>query len=344
MKTDLNFLKRNYDELDIIKGIGIILVLIGHSIPDANTGIANKYWGGIFYWIYSFHMPLFIMASGFLFYNKSICDIFKLKFIEIKKRAIRLLIPYTFLSLFILTIKIFFSSLSRKPIDYLDIVGILFGNSPCGNMWFLWTLFIITTFILLIPKSKFYPLPLIVFSFFLYFFQNIHLSSFDFGLSKIFNMMIWFSIGLFIGKKIYILEKLHNLSMEIKVIVSFLLLSFQLILLNINIEYNLGLLLKFLISFSGILFILLISIIIEENQNWINSKLKIIGKNSMSIYIFSYFIQTPGVTIYRILGSCGIPYNVWVFLLTFLSFAFSYYATILVRKTKIFRLLLLGEV
>jgi fucose 4-O-acetylase-like acetyltransferase len=36
---------KRVDEIDIAKGIGIILVVLGHSIPDANTGIQN-FWGG----------------------------------------------------------------------------------------------------------------------------------------------------------------------------------------------------------------------------------------------------------------------------------------------------------
>ena len=59
-------------EIDILKGIGIFCVLIGHSIPDANTQISNYFWGGVFRWIYSFHMPLFIAISGFLYFD-SIC-------------------------------------------------------------------------------------------------------------------------------------------------------------------------------------------------------------------------------------------------------------------------------
>lgn len=33
------------EEIDIAKGIGILLVVIGHAIPDANIGIKNM-WGG----------------------------------------------------------------------------------------------------------------------------------------------------------------------------------------------------------------------------------------------------------------------------------------------------------
>jgi fucose 4-O-acetylase-like acetyltransferase len=43
--------------IDIAKGIGIFLVVLGH------TGIPVK----LSYWIYSFHMPLFFFISGMCF-------------------------------------------------------------------------------------------------------------------------------------------------------------------------------------------------------------------------------------------------------------------------------------
>lgn len=43
--------------LDVIKGVGILLVVVGHtSCPDVLKT-----------WIYSFHMPLFFMVAGYLF-------------------------------------------------------------------------------------------------------------------------------------------------------------------------------------------------------------------------------------------------------------------------------------
>lgn len=38
--------KKYYPVIDIAKGIGIILVVVGHAVPDANTGIQNFFWGG----------------------------------------------------------------------------------------------------------------------------------------------------------------------------------------------------------------------------------------------------------------------------------------------------------
>ena len=51
---------KRIDEVDILKGIGIILMITGHiefgSVYDK--------------WIHSFHMPMFFIISGFLFHVK----------------------------------------------------------------------------------------------------------------------------------------------------------------------------------------------------------------------------------------------------------------------------------
>ena len=71
--------------IDCAKGIGIILVIMGHSIcPDT-----------LLYWLYTFHMPLFFFLSGLTFNFD--------KYYEFKSFAINkiksLLIPYALLSL-----------------------------------------------------------------------------------------------------------------------------------------------------------------------------------------------------------------------------------------------------
>lgn len=45
-----------YSFLDVVKGIGIIFVIFGHIIPE-NLWIRSI--------IYSFHMPMFFLISGF---------------------------------------------------------------------------------------------------------------------------------------------------------------------------------------------------------------------------------------------------------------------------------------
>lgn len=45
----------------IAKGLGIILVVIGHYYPSYSP----DYWVGFRSFIYSFHMPLFFMIAGY---------------------------------------------------------------------------------------------------------------------------------------------------------------------------------------------------------------------------------------------------------------------------------------
>lgn len=74
--------KRHYDFLDAMKGMGIILVVLGHVslIEPLNTVI------------YAFHMPLFFFISGFLFF-------FSRKEHFVIRRLKSLLTPYLIFSL-----------------------------------------------------------------------------------------------------------------------------------------------------------------------------------------------------------------------------------------------------
>jgi fucose 4-O-acetylase-like acetyltransferase len=66
--------------VDIAKGIGIILVIVGHTI-------ALEYSAPI----YTFHMPLFIFLSGFVFHLSQGKHSVR---ITIVKRVLSLLLPF----------------------------------------------------------------------------------------------------------------------------------------------------------------------------------------------------------------------------------------------------------
>lgn len=59
--------------IDFLKGNAILLVLIGHCVQYGSGAVflSNElYWdNGIMKTIYSFHMPLFIAISGYLFWH-----------------------------------------------------------------------------------------------------------------------------------------------------------------------------------------------------------------------------------------------------------------------------------
>ena len=70
--------KRHIEWIDSLKGLAIILVVLGH-----NTGGEND----AYHFFYTFHMPLFFLISGFLFSMKP-----PLEYLE---RSFRhLMVPY----------------------------------------------------------------------------------------------------------------------------------------------------------------------------------------------------------------------------------------------------------
>lgn len=118
--------KNRIDYLDTLKGLLIILVVFGH------TGINND----IQKWIYSFHMPLFLIISGF-FYKES------RKIVNLN-RIKRLIFPFIcFTILAILFPGLPSLILKNKPIEWSKVFYLeerIFFNTP---IWFLIVLFLI---------------------------------------------------------------------------------------------------------------------------------------------------------------------------------------------------------
>ena len=48
--------------IDVMQGIAMVLVVLGHHLFP----FMPEWYMRMFYWIYTFHMPLFIFISGFL--------------------------------------------------------------------------------------------------------------------------------------------------------------------------------------------------------------------------------------------------------------------------------------
>jgi len=141
------------ETFDLLKGLGILLMIVGHS-----TGKMS----GLRDFIFSFHMPLFFLISGYFFTSV------KWKTL-LSKNAQRLLVPYLFTGLLIGAYLVFevwqaggnpgFVALKRLKAIALGsgaprVLGI---NAPIGAIWFLVALFWSTIFLNLALRTK-YPL------------------------------------------------------------------------------------------------------------------------------------------------------------------------------------------
>lgn len=126
-----------YSWLDSLRGLAIFLVVIGHVIQflycHDNDGYRKCIDWNI---IYSFHMPLFFMISGYSY------DICKDRF-TIRKRAKQLLVPF---AIWALINAIYNNSLYIWRLEYFII-------SPSnGGLWFLYALFFISVIYYLIDR------------------------------------------------------------------------------------------------------------------------------------------------------------------------------------------------
>ncbi len=125
--------------INLAKAIGIILVVIGHFFP-VNCPAWYKALHDV---IYSFHMPLFMFASGYIYFAT-------LKAVEyhkfISKKIKRLLVPYWSISVLVISIKLISGNSSLQldhPVTAFSYVEMLYSPAAGGFLWFVFALFII---------------------------------------------------------------------------------------------------------------------------------------------------------------------------------------------------------
>ena len=104
--------------LDVLRAVSIILVLVGHSI-QYGSGSEYLKWGvflynPVFIFIYSFHMPLLMLISGYLFAYSCKNKTNKELIIAKCKQLLVPLICWSFISLFVQVIKILAGVVSKK--------------------------------------------------------------------------------------------------------------------------------------------------------------------------------------------------------------------------------------
>lgn len=160
-------IKRRIEWIDNLKAFTCFLVIYGHLIQSLiKSGIDPiiKIDEFINYFIYLFHMPLFMCISGILYFKNNNEFTFKQYKDFITKKIINLGIPYlTFYIIYMLMNTIFSNSVNNaKGID--GWIGII--NDPIPPYWFLYTLisiFIVIPIIESILKNKYISMTLFLF-------------------------------------------------------------------------------------------------------------------------------------------------------------------------------------
>ena len=124
--------------LDAAKGIGIILVVIGHSERGlVSSGIAPESWkSGIDFYLYTFHMPLFMLLAGV----NAPKSMHAGRYNFLKRKIATVVWPYFLWSIIFGILIALLGSVANGRGSWHDIF--LIGWRPIGPFWFLYSLFI----------------------------------------------------------------------------------------------------------------------------------------------------------------------------------------------------------
>ena len=293
-------MSKRIEYLDIAKGIGILLVVLGHNDFEVISLFVQRL-------IYSFHMPLFFFLSGY-FLNTAV------PFFEFfKKRFHALLKPYLF-TIFL----IYFTSVSFEKMGFNTAIQrtikSLYGSGyylDWVQLWFLPHLFVVGLyaflFITVVSKLRnrwisggillatlaialpflnaFYPFPLSVLG------KNYELYGLPFSLDLVLVTGFFFILGHEIRQATT--EKTFDNGLILLVTGGILLLLN--ILFPYEIDFNIRLYESFLVNTTeailGILFILALARQIERRTARLASFLKYLGNISLIILLFHVPIQ-----------------------------------------------------
>lgn len=275
---------KRIDWIDVSKGIGVILLVIGH-MPSIPYVIQN--------WIYSFHMPLFFFLSGYTFKIKdSPKD-------NIKKMFRRLIVPYLIYDIIFLLSDIILFGRKSATVN-ADLNDMISGQGSCGVIWFLLSLFWVQIIYLVVSvitnnyknvKFANIVIVLIVLS------GDFIATYCKMDLYKLVTSLV--AVGFFylgnIFMKLMIMDKIKQMSILclflcINIIFGYI----NLLLYGTRIEmsgaiYN-NLFIMFVAAITGIIFVIGVSEKLSKLNLWGVKCLKYIGKNSLYFFVLTAYI------------------------------------------------------
>jgi fucose 4-O-acetylase-like acetyltransferase len=291
---------KRIEYLDIARGIGILLVVLGHNDFAALSPFFHKV-------IYSFHIPLFFFLSGY-FINTSI------SFFEYSRRRFHAVLkPYLFTIALIYFVSVSFEKMGFQnalvriakalygSIDYIDWAQLWFLpnlfvvslyaflfiwiTSKLQNRWIRWGILLATLAAALPFLHVFYPFSLLIPG------KEYQLYGLPFSLDLLLLSGFFFILG----------NEVRQVSSE-KTFNPILLLigtGIGLLLLNFFFPYSTDIAKRVYESLAintseailGILFVLALSRQIELHIQWLAAPLKYIGNITLIILLFHVPIQ-----------------------------------------------------
>lgn len=272
-------MEKREEWIDFAKGIAILLVVIGHvnlGFLQANMFQPQqelmKY---LHFTIFSFHMPLFFMISGYLYAKTwKINDLKDYKY-NITKKIINLGIPYIVFSILQGFIKIIMSKSVNGEITINDIVKI--PIKPFNQFWYIYALIGIFIFVALLDlavRNNFIVCGILFVGIVFIYYLKFPIPMINY----IFNYSLYFYLGKIIYNYNAILKS--KILLIASIIIYMVLNGFD--FHNMDIKFNVynELFIGILLAATGSYFILFITRNLKKNKT-----VCYLGKMSFQIYL-----------------------------------------------------------
>lgn len=281
--------------ISMLQAIGCLFVVFGHSYPvNIKPPLVLD---SLREFIYTFHMPLFILLSGYLFvYTNGLARKGYKKFIIDK--VIKLIIPYIVLSLVAYIPKYLFSQFLNDKVEinisYLVRTFLVPRENIWGHFWFLPTLlncFIVSPILLYAMKSR---LGIFITSLLLVLVRIFPINTGWFALKDFSTLLLFFWAGCLVGK-----IHINKLVSYFKIGLGFVSLIISVILFFISVYGLINEIFNILMAILMIVFLISCSIWLTRNgQNilhWLNGK-------TFEIFLLSWPVQAVvDILLYKVL-------------------------------------------
>lgn len=284
--------KTRSPEYDIAKGIGVLLVVVGH-LPGLPFPLLV--------WIFSFHVPLYFFISG-LFVKKDNSEPFS---VALKKNLKGLLLPYCVFSLVFILLDV----LIRDPFSSpkLEVKLFLTGQGGYAVLWFFFVLFMERLILDILKRivKKRVLLSLIYLCFVIAGFLLHRLFFFNsFKIATILYASGFYYLG-FLMKDTPLFQKLTDkrrwylipLYLAADILGTFVLVRLYGNTMDLNSATSYDILLNYATAFAGIFFTLMISKLLAGNL--IGKAFEYVGRNSLYFYPLMAYIP------FKFLYLCG---------------------------------------
>lgn len=327
--------KKYYKEIDIAKGITIILVILGHALPNLNGEVPKGFPDILMQVIYSFHMPVFFFLSGLLAFK--ILNFKKIEWKYLGGKTKRLMIPYFFCGVLYLAMKFAVAKLVGISDKSSPIWKTFFGINPNYELWFLYVLFICFVIAILFVRKKNIIPVIIVGAIISVCFGFLTEDGFALlnTLSKICKNAVFFMTGMYIGLNYERIKQKINIKIVLPSLLIFVVANIIIINTEIILLSNAA---KLFSSFAGIIIVMWLSIKLSKTP--VSRPGIGLGKDSMCIYIMSGFILP--VLQQVLLGKMNISYSLSVIISVPVTIIVSLLISYVIKKIKYLRLLMFG--